>query len=279
MDKAKPLKRYGLLISVILVWVILNFNPQGLFKLQSRHWGWIFSVLATLIIISLMRIRNPKDWNIRLGIHFTKSDVVIFLLSTLLLLIPAYFLVEYLAQKNGYTYSILIFYYLKTSGSNFPFHFVIAVYLYLIFQSLNDEMVVGALLLMGLERFFTKLNQNYIAVLVALVFSVMHQAMYQWNPFITRSGLTLTTIVGLFFAGIIRNVLILKTRKIFLSWAVHLSFNYIFITSVILDPKTNLGPSEPELFNIVFGNHTMLFLTGICAGAALIWLNSNWLTK
>jgi hypothetical protein len=57
--------------------------------------------------------------------------------------------------------------------------------------------------------------------------------------------------------------------------AIHLSFNLIFYAGFIINMHTNMFPSEPEIFNIIFGNTTMLLLSGLLAVGSLIWLNTN----
>ena len=94
------------------------------------------------------------------------------------------------------------------------------------YETFNEEIFIGALLLMGLERNFKKLDKNAIAITVALIFSLMHQALYKWSP--VQPGLVLTTqtILTLFFVGILRNTLILKTRKIAYSVITSYSIHY-----------------------------------------------------
>jgi hypothetical protein len=130
---------------------------------------------------------------------------------------------------------------------------------------------------LGLERIIKKLDKNTIAVGVALIFSIMHQALYKWSP--AQPGLLLTTqtILTLFFVGILRNVLILKTRKIAYSWAIHLSFNMIFFSGFYINNSIDKFASEPERFNIVFGNMTMVLITGLLATISMIWLNMSFI--
>jgi hypothetical protein len=101
----------------------------------------------------------------------------------------------------------------------------------------------------------------------------MHQALYYWSPVQPGILLSIQTILTLFFVGILRNALILKTRKIAYSWAIHLSFNMIFFSGFYINNTTEEFASEPERFNIVFGNLTMVLITGFCAISSLIWLN------
>jgi hypothetical protein len=134
-------------------------------------------------------------------------------------------------------------------------------------------MLIGVLLLLGIERKFKTLNKNAIAIFVALIFSLMHQALYKWSPVQSGELLTLTTITTLFFVGILRNSLILKTHNIALSWAIHLSFNLVFFSGFYINIVTQRFPSEPEVFNIVFGNQIMLIATGFLAFISIFWLN------
>jgi hypothetical protein len=72
-----------------------------------------------------------------------------------------------------------------------------------------------------------------------------------------------------------RNALILNMRNIAYSWAIHLSFNLIFFLGFYINNSTWRFASEPERFNIVFGNLTMVLLSGGMAIASLLWMNLN----
>lgn len=268
------IKKYGPLVLIFVVCGLLNYNPQLLFGLKSGHGGWIFSAIATILIIFLMRLRDPNDWKQKLGIHFNRFDVAGFLLITIGLLILSYFLVDFLSVQNGYTFKPQIIYYKEYFDSKFPFHLVLASYIYFVPETLNEEMLIGAVLLMGLEQNLKKIDKNVIAIFVALLFSFIHQAFYKWNPLQAGISLTLTTMICLFFVGVIRNVLILKTRKIAYSWAIHLSFNLVFLSGFFVNTSNNSLACESEKFNIVFGNSKMLIMTGLLALFSLIWSNN-----
>ena len=271
----QQIKKYGLLILIFCICGFLNYHPQMLFGLNSPHWGWMFSLLSTILIISFMRIRDPEKWSRKLGINFKKSDILKFVIITMLLSVIAYFIVDFVSMVDGYDFKPKLFYYKTYLGANYPFHYIVANYLYYIPETFNEEMLIGALLLMGIERRFEKLNKNYIVVIVALIFSLMHQGLYKWSPVQSGELLTLTTIATLFFVGVLRNSLILKTRNIALSWAIHLSFNMVFFSGLFINTGNGEFQDEPEVFNIVFGNQTMFILTGLLAFASLIWLNMD----
>jgi hypothetical protein len=219
-----------------------------------------------------MRIRNPLDWKQWLGINFNGKDFFYFFITTICVLILSYFLVSYVAGIRGYAFEPQIFTYKEYISESFPFSAILANYLYYIPETFNEEMLIGALFLFGLERSFKKTNNVIIAILVALLFSLMHQALYTFSPVQSGIGLTFITLSTLFFVGVLRNSLILKTRKITNSWAVHLSFNLIFFPGFYISPNAEFI-SEPEKFNLVFGNWPMFILTLIFALLSVFWLN------
>ncbi len=268
-------RKYGLLIVAFVICAILNYNPQMLFETSYRNWGWNFSLIATVLILIIFRLRDPSDWKQKLGINFNPVDWLGFFITTIVLLVISYFLVEYLATVSGYAFNPKLFYYKDYFPRDYPFFPILGDYLYYVPETFNEEILIGALLLMGLERHFKRLNKNIIAIVIALIFSLMHQALYKWSP--AQPGILLTpnTILALFFVGILRNVLILKTRKIAYSWAIHLSFNIIFFSGFYINSITDQFASEPETFNLIFGNRIMVLITGMLALMALIWLNKK----
>lgn len=268
-------RKSRLLLLIYCICGFLNYHPQMLFDLNSPHWGWLFSLLSTTLILYITRIIDPNTWKQKLGINFGPNDIWKFSIIAFLLLILSYFVVDYVSMLDGYLFKPKLFYYKTYAGSNYPFHYVLANYIYYIPETFNEEMLIGALLLFGIERKYKKLSKNFIAIFVALIFSLMHQGLYRWSPVQSGELLTLTTITTLFFVGILRNALILKTRNIGFSWAIHLSFNMIFFSGFFINIDNHSFPSEPEVFNIVFGNLTMLTVIGLLALLSIIWLNMD----
>lgn len=271
----KKIRKYGLLIIAFLICAFLNYNPQLLFESGYRHWGWNSALIATVSILVIFRLRDPLEWKQKLGIDFKRADWVGFCITTISLLIISYFIVNNFSEINGYSFRPKIFYYKDFVPPDFPFFPILGDYLYYFPQTFNEEIFIGALLLMGIQRYFMKLDKTIIAIGVALIFSLMHQALYKWSPVQPDLLLSLQTIFSLFFVGILRNVLILKTRKIAYSWAIHLSYNMVFFSGFFINNMTTEFASEAERFNIVFGNMIMVITTGLLALASLIWLNIN----
>jgi len=267
--------RRRLLILVFAAMFVLNYNPQMLFNTHYQHWGWNFALLASILIILLMKLRDPRDWKEKLGLNFCRRDIWGFFIVTSILLVISFYLVDYVSGYSNVCFKPMLFYYKQYLSADYPFQIVLSNYLYYIPETFNEEMIIGALILFAIERKFKQLNQTTIAIGIALVFSLMHQALYAWSPVQPGILLTTSTLLTLFFVGVIRNILILKTRKIVYSWALHLSFNLVFFSGFFVKVTTNKMASEPEKFNIVFGNWLMLALTGTVAIMFIIWLNKD----
>ena len=268
-------KKYILIILVFLVIACLNYNPQLNFKTTYQHWGWNLSFIATVLTLFIFRFRDPEDWKQKLGIDFEVKDGIIFFLTTITLLTVSFFLVGYLSDASGFDFEPMILHYKEYFSPKTKVFTIIGAYLYYIPETFNEEIFIGAFLLFGLERNFKKLDKNIIVVGIALIFSLMHQAMYKWSP--VQSGILLTTqtVLTLFFVGVLRNALIMKTRKITYSWAIHLSFNLIFFPGFFISQSMREFANEPERFNIVFGNMTMVLITGLLATICLVWMNKG----
>lgn len=272
-------KKYVLIVLAFLIIVCLNYHPELNFETNYQHWGWNLSLLATILTLLIFRFRDSNNWKQKLGINFKYKDWIGFFITTTAILIISFYLVDYLTSASGFEYKPKILHYKDYFSSNTRFFSILGDYLYYIPETFNEEIFIGAFLLLGLERNFKKLDSNLSAIGIALIFSLMHQAMYKWSPVQSGTILTVQTIMTLFFVGILRNVLILKTRKIAYSWAIHLSFNMIFFPGFFINQSTEKFAGEPERFNIVFGNLTMVLITGILAVTSLIWLNINKLKK
>ena len=266
-------KKISLIILVSVILVCLNINPQLNFDTSYQHWGWNLSLLASILILLIFRFRDPNDWKQKLGIDFKTKDWIAFLITTTTILIVSYYLVDFLSNASGFDFKPKIINYKYYSSLTARFFPIFGDYFYYIPETFNEEIFLGAFLLLGLERNFKKLDTNIFTIGLAIIFSLMHQAMYRWSPAQSGMLLTMQTILTLFFVGILRNVLILKTGKIAYSWAIHLSVNLIFFQGYFINQTTEQFAEEPERFNIIFGNMTIMLITGLLAFLSLIWLN------
>lgn len=275
----KWIQKNSLVILAFIICGVFNYNPQMLFKSSYFHWGWHLSLLASILIILTIKVRDPDSWKQKLGIDFNFKDILTFAVTTMLLVVVSFFVVSFVTSHySGYSFQPQLLHYQTYFGSDFPFAAVLSSYLYYIPETFNEEMLIGAFLLFGIQR-KTGLSPTVIAILVAFLFSFMHQALYKWSPVQPGTLLTTSTIVTLFSVGVLRNALIFKTGNIAYSWAVHLSFNLIFFAGLYVHDINQTFATEPEKFNLVFGNPFMVIVCGTLALVSLLWLNSGFIKQ
>ncbi|MDJ0974355.1 MAG: hypothetical protein QNJ98_07855 [Planctomycetota bacterium] len=136
---------------------------------------------------------------------------------------------------------------------------------YFPFQALNEEMLLGALLLFPLvERWGRPLVW---AVGLALVFAALHFAMYRYG--VMQMTLAPTTLVALVCIGCVRHAAILLAGHIGYAWALHAAWNMVMFGSAWWLAAEGRRLREPAVFDAFLGGSTMLVLS---AGAAILLL-------
>jgi membrane protease YdiL (CAAX protease family) len=151
-------------------------------------------------------------------------------------------------------------------------------YLHTLGQTLNEEMLFGALILTGLRRTFPRLSPLLTASLVALGFALLHFIFYAWIVFPPNSGiLTANALFVLFGIGMLRNTLILRTGHIAYSWCVHLCINLAGLIGLYRF-ENGVELTEPQIFNFILGSPVMVLVSLfvlIACGVSLLHLNTR----
>lgn len=265
-------KTYYFLIPLIILVGFLNYNPQLLFPPTGYfHWGWQCALLATFLLIVIIKIRDKVYWKDLLGINFRIKDIYVFVFLTLSLLFLNYEIIAYVLASNNHIFKILLIDY--NQFDNFkgaPLHILLSGYLYYIPQTFNEEMIVGALLLNSIKLKNKNIDNLSLSVIVALIFCIMHQALYRFSPVQPGELLTFITLISLFLVGLIRNFLILRTGKIIYSWAIHLSWNLMFFPNFIIQSNGEYA-SEPSRFNLILGDLRVMVLISIVTFFVIFW--------
>lgn len=260
------------LILSIIVLGFFNYNPQMLFRPTGYyHWGWQCALLASIGFILLIRFREKEKWKNLLGIDFNKKDFFVFFTLTFFFIFLSYWIMFYILKTKNVNIKILLFDY--NQFDNFkgaPLHVILSSYLYYIPQTFNEEMIVGALLLNSLKNRFKKSNYFVISSIVALIFCLMHQVLYRFSPVQSGELLSITTLISLFLVGLIRNYLILRTGKIVYSWAIHLAWNLVFLTSFIVQTDGQFT-TEPSKFNLILGDFRLMLFILLMTFFVIIW--------
>jgi hypothetical protein len=139
-------------------------------------------------------------------------------------------------------------------------------------QTLNEEMVLGALLLKSIRKKTRAAHPFATSAIVALAFSLAHYLFYRarppgsWN----YGTLSVATLVSLFAIGMARNNCILSTGNVGYAWALHLGWNAVFINSTYAWPNSNTRLAEPAMFNTILGNATMVTISLALMGLSLL---------
>jgi len=241
-----------LVTGIVVAWVGLTYNP---------HWGFWISAAAACLILLLARFAFGETWRDRLGIAVGVRGRLVFL-ATLAVTVPvAAVLLRHMAARSGLEASL-------TPVLDRPGGIAFTT-----FQTLNEELVVGALLLLTLDRRHPG-RRGVIGVAVAAVFALLHVALYA-SPHQRLLGATPVTlapltVLSLFLVGIARNNMILARGDIAMAWGLHLGFNVPFLVGSIFDPATGASPTEPARFDAVFGHVPMVAALAVLAAASFL---------
>lgn len=216
----------------------------GLTYIGSLGWWW--SVTGSCLIVAGGWIAWPRTWRQWLGLGIGRRRLVLTGIALVCALAVSAPLILAIAHSAGVTFMP------KYSFDPGPMG-----YMQTVGQTLNEELVLGAILLTAISKLLRRAPTIAIAVLVAGVFSVLHYVFYAyavqgWN----RGILSVASLVSLFIAGVIRNHLILSTGHIGYAWALHLGWNAVFMGGVFVGRRVVLN--EPDCFNLFLGSPYVL---------------------
>ncbi len=227
----------------------LNYQPQT---------GFYCSFLAFLAISFCLRMAYKKEWLERAGLLIPLKELIIGIVLAVLITATFYF---YITGR------------IDAAGISFQNRFELGnpqLYVFTVFQTLNEEIIAGALLLFSLEKKWPVLNPLALSAAAALVFSGAHYLIYSY-VFDERSIIYLPALISLFAAGIIRNNAILVCGHIGFSWMLHLSWNLVFFGG-----RYSCGSgkecTQACLFNLIMGDFPFVIMTALLAVAASVIL-------
>jgi hypothetical protein len=229
-----------------LLWLILMIT----FHLGLSYYafgGWWHSCLGSITIIFFSYLAWPTEFIDRIGLRLKRAQIIYSFILALVLLLGASKLILEIARLN----KIIV----EPGGFGNLFHNV--------FYSLNEEMILGAILLNAIRKNYKRIHPVAISILVAGVFALLHYVVYRWffNEESARGILTITTLATLFAVGVLRNNLILTTGHIGYSWALHFGWIAAMFGSNHLNLKNNLEDfTEAEIFNLYLGSTWILMM-------------------
>jgi hypothetical protein len=202
--------------------------------------GWWNSSVGSLLIVFFSYLYYKKHF---LGIIGLRIDIKTFgkaIVLAVLITCSAFLMMKYIGAK----YNIVIHY---SNWRN---------YYHDIFYILNEEIVLGAITLHLLVNKW-KRKPIIASVLLALCFALVHFVFYCWI-FNDRGFMGISTLITLFFIGIVRNNLILQTGHIAYSWALHFGWMAVMFGSWHVYAGTENYLGELIRFNTYLGSWQMM---------------------
>ncbi len=233
---------------IVLSYVLFSYYFFG------RWWN---SSLGTLLILFFSYLIWKKDFLNQIGLDLDIKTSIKTIILVALITACAFFLMKYIANKHNIQIRF-------TNWQN---------YYHTVFYILNEEIVLGAMLLFSLVR-KRKIKPIFASIVLAVLFAIIHFVFYKWI-FFDRGIIGISTLITLFLVGYIRNSLILQTGLIAYSWALHFGWMVIMFGCMHIDLDNINRVSELDRFNLYLGSAEMLVLSGIIAGTTLVY----WLLK
>lgn len=222
---------------MILVFLGLNYSYR------------LVGLLGSIIIILLSRKAWPESWANRLGLRFNKKSIILSIFLLPVIILTANLVIAKISILNNISYR------------SWLADVDILGYIHSFSQTLNEEMIVGALLLNSLRRGLPALHPLWIAMSVAIVFALLHYPFYAWVVAGWHRGeVTTAALLTLFAIGMVRNNLILQTGNISCAWVLHFGFNVVFFRGSFYDPAAEVYLNQPERFNLILGSPWMLII-------------------
>ncbi len=224
-------------------WLAANLIP--LFYLLLTYSVWWGAPVASLLIIALAGMAWPARGLQTLGLAIPRSQAGRAFILACGIAASAWVLIRMASGAQGVL--------LVPVWQRHTAPYIIA---HTVGQTLNEEMVLGALLLKAITAKLPRLRRVWVSAGVAFVFALLHAGFYtlrpaqDWNYGI----LSPVTLLSIFLVGLIRNNFILGYGNIAYAWAVHLGWNLVFIDSAYYWIETGQKLAEPAIFNVVFGN-------------------------
>jgi hypothetical protein len=234
------------------------FIPIAYFSLTYAKW-WM-APAASVLIVLLASLAWPRRGLDAVGLKIPLAQTGVSLLILCTVAVAAHGIIPVITAPEGIAFTSA-----WESKKWIPLAHTLG-------QTLNEEMVPGALLLKLIRKKSRSLHPCVTSAAVALVFSLAHYLFYRARPAESWNygALSVATLVSLFAIGVARNNCILSTGNVGYAWALHLGWNAVFVNSTYIWQNSNTKLAEPAMFNIVLGNTTMVAISLALMGLSLL---------
>lgn len=244
-----PLLRKKILFALlILSYLLFSYYYFG---------KWWNSSVGSVLILFFSHLIWKKDFLKHIGLQLDFKTVIKSILLAGLITICAFLIMKYIAGRNDIQIRF-------TSWRD---------YYHDIFYILNEEIVLGAILLFYLIN-KGKIRPVTASIGLAVFFALIHFVFYRWI-FDNRGLIGISTMTSLFLVGFVRNSLIFQTGHIGYSWALHFGWMAVMFGSIHVDMDTGTNLTELRRFNLYLGSGEMLVISIIVAGLSILY----WIKK
>jgi hypothetical protein len=243
-------------LGIQLLWIILLLITHVLFSYYKYLHGWWCSSIGTVLILLLCYLNWNKDYLRIAGLNLNFKIVVKSIFTTAIVSVCSLLLMKYIAEKLN----VSIIHISKWID-----------YYHDVFYILNEEIVLGALVLFYLTQ-KRKIKPIYASFGLALFFSAIHFVFYRWI-FTDKGIIQIPALITLFLIGFVRNNLIIVYGHVGYSWALHFGWIVIMFGSIHQYNDTHMIMSELDGFNNYLGSiETLIISFALAVVSFLYWL-------
>jgi len=241
-----------LLVAVIVLFGGLTYRPDL---------GCWVSLAGTGLILVCLKLGWPREWLALAGLRIRGKQAALSVGLFLAALAVSLVLVHRAASAPGIRFVPVY----ERAGLG-------SVFVHTVGQTVNEEIVLGALLLAALSRWTGNRRLILVSVGVALVFAALHFAFYALRTESDRNygRLTAAALIAVFGVGVLRNNLILASRHIGYAWAIHLGWNLVCFHSLVVRDGQPRPINEPERFNLLLGYPATVMVVAVAAAASIV---------
>jgi hypothetical protein len=142
-------------------------------------------------------------------------------------------------------------------------------YVHDVFYILNEEIIIGALMLYFLTSRF-RFKPLAASVGLALFVAVAHFVFYKWD-FRDKGYLDISTLATLFLTAVLKNNLIICYRHIGYAWAIHFGWMVVMFGSEHYRMPGNVRMTDLDKFNLYLGSPAILIASLLLALASIYY--------
>lgn len=250
---------------LILLFFIWPYDRAPL-HLGYLPFSWRFA-FAFLILMALAKMQWPTTWLKNLGLEISLRQTIYCVAAFFLSLVVFQVIIQNQLRVGGFFQIFRLPDPFLGKENIFKFSWLIVR----IFQPLNEEIVLRALLLGFLGQFCSQ--KRFLSIYVALIFAGLHQVMYALSPFGLLTPLNINALIALFCFSWAANELYFRFGHIGYGVALHIAWNIWRFFGPIYRNGHELN--EAETFNILEGSTPVMVLVALMC---IICVASLWRT-